>query len=70
MIYIGKLSCLGKNLSLMEIRVAAALIFTQFDFSFATGEDGVEMFADATDYFTTTPGPLRLILEPLANEPV
>ncbi|PHH92770.1 hypothetical protein CDD83_5176 [Cordyceps sp. RAO-2017] len=58
---IGRRSCIGKNLSLMEIRVAAALLLTEFDFEFAPGEDGTDMFARATDYFTTTPGPLRLI---------
>ncbi|KAL4788907.1 cytochrome P450 [Aspergillus venezuelensis] len=58
---IGRYACIGKNLSLMEMRVAAALIFTTFDYEFAPGEDGTRMFADAVDYFTTTPGPLYLI---------
>ncbi|KAI2479850.1 CypX Cytochrome P450 [Pyrenophora tritici-repentis] len=59
----GKMACLGKNLSLMEIRVAAALLLTSFDFDFAPGEDGTRMFTKATDYFTTTPGPLNLVLK-------
>ena len=58
------MSCLGKNLSLMEIRVAAALLITQLDFSFAPGEDGTRMFSEAIDYFTTTPGPLQLVFKP------
>lgn len=58
------MSCVGKNLSLMEIRVAAALIITKLDFEFAPGEDGTKMFSEAIDYFTTTPGPLRLIFKP------
>ncbi|KAI2474924.1 Cytochrome P450 monooxygenase protein [Pyrenophora tritici-repentis] len=57
------MACLGKNLSLMEIRVAAALLLTSFDFDFAPGEDGTRMFTKATDYFTTTPGPLNLVLK-------
>lgn len=58
------MSCLGKNLSLMEIRVAAASLITKFDFVFAPGEDGTRMFTEAIDYFTTTPGPLQLVFKP------
>lgn len=47
----------------MEIRVAAAMILTEFDFAFAPGEDGTQMFTKATDFFTTTPGPLYLTLQ-------
>ncbi|CAH0026871.1 unnamed protein product [Clonostachys rhizophaga] len=60
---IGKMSCLGKNLSLMEIRVAAAQLIMEFDFEFAPGEDGTKMFTEAIDYFTTTPGPLNLVFK-------
>lgn len=59
----GKKSCLGKNLSLMEIRIAAALLLTGFDYHFSPGEDGKSMFTEATDFFTTTPGPLRLVVK-------
>ncbi|KAE8421482.1 cytochrome P450 [Aspergillus pseudocaelatus] len=59
----GKYACLGKNLSLIEIRVAAALILTEFDFEFAPGEDGQRMFSEAIDYFTTSPGPLHLVFK-------
>ncbi|PYH92141.1 cytochrome P450 [Aspergillus ellipticus CBS 707.79] len=59
----GKYACIGKALSLVEIRVAAALIFTAFDFEFAPGEDGSRMFSEACDYFTTTPGPLHLVMK-------
>ncbi|KAL4766870.1 cytochrome P450 [Aspergillus nidulans var. acristatus] len=61
---IGKYACIGKNLSLMEMRVAAALILTAFEVEFAPGEDGTRMFSEAVDYFTTTPGPLLLVLKP------
>ncbi|KAK4226845.1 CypX cytochrome P450 [Podospora fimiseda] len=60
---IGKKSCLGKNLSLMEIRIGAALLLTGFDFRFVAGEDGTRMFTQATDFFTTTPGPLEVVLK-------
>ena len=57
------MSCLGKNLSLLEIRVAAALLITTFDFSFGPNEDGTKMFAEAIDYFTTTPGELNMVFK-------
>ncbi|PWY90620.1 cytochrome P450 [Aspergillus sclerotioniger CBS 115572] len=59
----GKYACIGKNLSLMEIRVAAALILTTFDYEFAPGEDGQRIFSEAADYFTTTPGPFYLVMK-------
>ncbi|KAI1321363.1 cytochrome P450 [Xylariaceae sp. FL0255] len=59
---IGKMNCLGKNLSLLEIRVGTALFITQFDFKLAPNDDGQKMFTAATDFFTTTPGPLNLVL--------
>ena len=59
----GKYVCIGKNLSLIEIRVAAALILKTFDMEFAPGEDGERMFTEALDYFTTTPGPLNVVLK-------
>ncbi|KAI1819538.1 cytochrome P450 [Xylaria intraflava] len=64
---IGKMSCLGKNLSLLEIRVGAALFLTEFDIEFAPGEDGTRMFTEATDFFTTTPGPLHVVLRKRKN---
>ena len=47
----------------MEVRVAAAYVLTAFDIDFAPGEDGQKMFTEATDFFTTTPGSLRMILK-------
>ena len=47
----------------MEVRVAAAYVVTAFDFDFAPGEDGQKMFKDATDFFTTTPGSLKMVLK-------
>ena len=57
----GKGQCIGKKLSLLEIRVAVAAVVTRFDVGFAPGEDGTRMFAETVDYFTSTPGPLRLV---------
>jgi tryprostatin B 6-hydroxylase len=57
------MSCLGKNLSLLETRVAAALLVSEFDMEMAPGEDGRKMFTEMTDFFTTTPGPLLVVLK-------
>ncbi|KND87186.1 Tryprostatin B 6-hydroxylase [Tolypocladium ophioglossoides CBS 100239] len=51
----------------IEIRVAAACIFIEFDFDFAPGEDRTRIFTEATDFFTTTPGPLYLVLRSREN---
>lgn len=59
---IGKHVCLGKNFSLMEMRVAVALLVTEFDFSFAPGEDKESVLTQTTDFFTAAPGPLKLVL--------
>lgn len=63
----GKYSCVGKNMSLLEIRVAAAQILKTFDIEFAPGEDGTTMFREALDFFTTTPGALCLVLKEKKN---
>lgn len=59
----GRFSCIGKNLGLMEIRVAAALVIDRFDCEFAAGEDGTDLFDKTTDHFTSIPGPLKLVLK-------
>lgn len=51
----------------MEIRIAAALLLSTFAIDFAPGEDGERMFTEACDYFTTSPGPLRLVLRSYAD---
>jgi cytochrome P450 family 628 len=51
----------------MELRIAAAMLLTRFNCKFAPGEDGQRMFTEALDHFTTTPGPLHVILEPQAS---
>lgn len=46
----------------MEMRVAVALLVTEFDFSFAPGEDKESVLTQTTDFFTAAPGPLKLVL--------
>ncbi|KAL6231680.1 hypothetical protein BDW75DRAFT_233396 [Aspergillus navahoensis] len=64
---VGQYACVGRQLSLMELRIAVALLVTWFDCKFAPGEDGQRMFSEALDHFTTTPGPLRVVLQPQAS---
>ncbi|KAI0553289.1 cytochrome P450 [Xylaria curta] len=60
---IGKMSCLGKNLSLLETRVCAAALLSNFDFEFAPGESGSQAFTGMVDYFTASPGPMNVVLK-------
>ncbi|PCG93873.1 Cytochrome P450 [Penicillium occitanis (nom. inval.)] len=60
---IGRRSCLGKNLSLCEIRVAAALMISKFDLEPVHSQKEDKLFTHATDYFTTTPGPFHVVLK-------
>ncbi|KAJ5540922.1 cytochrome P450 [Penicillium frequentans] len=60
---LGEYQCVGKNLGLMEIRVALALLVMQFDWEFAPGEDGQQMFEGLLDFFTTVPGPLNVVIK-------
>lgn len=54
---------MGKNLSLCEIRVAAALMISKFDLEAVHSQKEDKLFTHATDYFTTTPGPFHVVLK-------
>ena len=58
----GRFHCVGKNYGLMEIRIATAKMVQNFDLAFAPGENGAKLFSETKDYFTSTPGPLNVIL--------
>lgn len=57
----GTYSCIGKQLALMELRIVTARIVTQFDISFALGEDGTELFEKTKDVFTLEVASLRMV---------
>ncbi|RDW77473.1 cytochrome P450-12 [Coleophoma cylindrospora] len=57
----GPYSCIGKQLALMELRVVVARIITQFDVSFAPGEDGTNLMTKTRDVFTLDVAPLMMI---------
>ena len=59
---IGIHTCVGKNLGLMEMRFAAAVMFSKYDIAFAPGEDNSDVEGKQTDTFTVEPGNLRIVL--------
>ena len=61
---LGPYSCVGKQLALMELRTVVALLVSQFDISFAPGEDGTRLLTDSKDYFTISISDLYLVFTP------
>ena len=58
---IGPYGCIGKNLALLELRMATCGIISQFDVSFAPGEDGSNLVDKSIDHFTMGLGDLNLV---------
>ncbi|KAF7879538.1 hypothetical protein EAF04_000733 [Stromatinia cepivora] len=58
---LGRHSCPGKNIGLMELRITIALLVTQFDISLAPSENGRGVVDDMRDTFTAQPGDLKLV---------
>ena len=55
--------CIGRNLALMEIRLATALLISKYDVHLAAGEAGTDVSSKMVDLFVATPGPLQLSFE-------
>ena len=45
----------------MELRIATAVLVTNYDIALAPNEDGTKLFKELRDTFTTAPGPLNLV---------
>jgi hypothetical protein len=60
---IGQYSCAGRQLALMELRLAIVLVALNFDLSLAPGEDGVKFDQGAKDTFTLTLSGLQVVLQ-------
>jgi cytochrome P450 len=58
---LGPYGCVGKQLALMEIRNVMARIVTEFDVTFAPGEDGTKLLEESHDTFTIALAPLELV---------
>ena len=48
-----------------ELRFVVALLVSKYDIRFAPGEDGTCVWRDTLDQFTSVPGKLELVFEPL-----
>lgn len=51
---LGTYGCVGKNLAMMELRMAIARIALSFDIAFAEGETGRKLDEETKDTFTLT----------------
>jgi hypothetical protein len=60
---LGPYGCVGKQLALMELRSVIARIVTEFDVSFAPGEDGTALLEESLDTFTIALAPLMLVFK-------
>lgn len=60
---IGQYSCAGRQLALMELRLAIVLVALNFDLSLAPGETGVEFDQGAKDAFTLTLSGVEVVLQ-------
>jgi len=57
---LGRYGCVGKNLALMQLRGVIAQLVTNFDVSFAPGEDGKKLLEETEEYFTLGLAELKL----------
>ncbi|OAG38665.1 hypothetical protein AYO21_07171 [Fonsecaea monophora] len=60
----GPYSCIGKQLALMELQSVCARLVTEFDVTFAPGEDGTNLLTNTKDCFTMQLAPLNLCFTP------
>ena len=62
---LGRNSCPGKQLGLMEVRVVLTMLLQKFEFGFSPGHDENRVINDMKDAFLALPGDLELIFRPL-----
>ncbi|PCG92796.1 Cytochrome P450 [Penicillium occitanis (nom. inval.)] len=60
---LGQYSCAGRQLALMELRLAIVLVALNFDLALAPGETGVEFDQGAKDTFTLTLSALQVVMQ-------
>ena len=61
---VGYRQCVGKNLSLMEIRLMVAILLKRYEVSFPAGQDADSVVDDIKDLVTAQPGECRLVFIP------
>jgi hypothetical protein len=59
--FIGRYSCIGKGLALMELRTVVALLILTFDVRLAPGETGMDLLTKSKDKFTISFADLYLM---------
>ena len=57
------MSCIGKNLALMILRIITASLVHHFDIDFAPGESKTAILDESYNTVTNNPGPLRLVFK-------
>jgi tryprostatin B 6-hydroxylase len=58
---LGRHSCPGKHIGLMELRIVIAILVRDFAVSLAPGEDGSKFLGQVRDTFTAQPSDLRMV---------
>ena len=61
---LGRYSCVGKQLALIEIRTVVAHLISKFDINLAADEDGQSLLQESEDNFTLALGSLKVVFEP------
>jgi cytochrome P450 len=64
---VGRYSCIGKQLGLMEVRNVAAQIVRRYDVALAQGQSPQSFLDGQRDTFTLALGPLELVLDQRKN---
>lgn len=62
---LGRHSCPGKNIAMMELRLVIATLVTTFDVSLAPGETGKGLTENLSDCFTALAGEVYLKFKPI-----
>jgi cytochrome P450 len=65
---LGRHSCPGKDIGLMELRIVTAMLITKFKVSLAPGEYGLKVSEEMRDTFTAQPGDLHLKFKPMSED--
>jgi cytochrome P450 len=60
----GPNNCPGKNLALMEMRIAVSVIVSRFDLKLDPSYNPQKWYDDLGDYFVMIKGPLPALLSP------
>ena len=64
---LGPMSCPGKNLALMVLRLFTAALVGGFELGFAPGEDERRVLDESCNTVTNNPGPLWLVVRRREN---